>query len=193
MDLCIEPLCDMSRNSPIRVFRHVYVARLSELLSGHSHKQVSEVYTDAHTNKFHIIEIRWSRAAVLRRGVVTEPGNIPAHLYSIFAVRTSQRYDPASWSSSAPVMKRCHTGYMWGQGRLNSSDLKPPTCSVCVCSVERCQRVGFFNPIVPFHCVHVFVWGTSAPHDIFPKRSSIISKLRDRVWSSLNNKYPLTV
>lgn len=56
--------------------------------------------------------------------------------------------------------------------------------------MERCQQVGFLNPIVPLHCVGVFVRGERALRDIFPKREAtrVFSKLGAAVWSTPNNE-----
>lgn len=125
---------------------------------------------------FHIIDSHWPKAAVLCCGVITESGNILSHFYGILAVRTSQRYDLTSWSSRPPWWNAVIQDICEAKGSWTLPTLFTYTLYVCVgawlCgNVERCQRVGFLNPIVPFHCVGVFVWSEQAPCDIFPKRS----------------------
>lgn len=84
------------------------------------------------------------------------------------AVRTSQRYDLTSWSGrplwwNAVIKDICEAKGSWTLPTSFTYALCVRACVWLLRSVERCQRVGFLNPIVPFHCVGVFVWGEQPP------------------------------
>lgn len=161
------------RLSPPQILNAI-MNTLKEVHCFHRRKQVSEVLSHMCRNistSRKTAEPKQLFCVVVSR---QQPGNILPHLYAIGLWEPPQELWPGFLLESTPVMKCCHTGYMWGKGLPNCPD---PLHIHTVClrtyarlrgCVERCQRVGFLNPIVPFHCVGVFVWGEQAPHDIFP-------------------------
>lgn len=114
-------------------------------------------------------------AAVQCHGV---SGNIPSQFaqrfFFFFRCENLTKVRPGFLVKSTSVMKCCHTGYTRGKGLLNSLDLTHTRAVWPTGCVEKCQRVDFLNPIVPFPLCWCFRLRPAGPRDIFPEKETYL-------------------